>query len=69
MGPRDSCFGIPKRLVVSKLGVAVGLDGLADDLGKLVGRNTIRHHVAARVNQSQRAVGDSIDSSSLIKPI
>ncbi len=53
-----AAVGIAERLVVGELGVAVGLDGFADDFGEADGGDAVFNDVAVGVDQAQRAVGE-----------
>jgi hypothetical protein len=53
-----AALGIAERLVVGELGVAVVLDGLADDLGEAAGGDAVFDDRALGIDQAQRAVGE-----------
>ena len=65
-----AAFWVAERLVIGELGVAVGLDGFADDLGELVGGDAVSRECwpLASISRSAPSV-NSTDSSSLIRPM
>src|SRR5580704_6614265 len=53
-----AAVGIAEWLVVSELGVGVGLDGFANNLGKVIGGDSVFDQMAARADQAEQAVSE-----------